>query len=88
MWLRERDQVNREGRAWGGGHAFFDQKLLNTQCSVGRCAHKSPIMKWANMWRVFKKNFTKAKHTLSQRRQLVHQYRWVLEHSPSEGSLY
>ena len=21
---------------------FFDQKLLNTQCIVGRCAHKSP----------------------------------------------
>ena len=27
---------------------FFGQKLLNTQHSVGRCAHKSPIMKWVN----------------------------------------
>ena len=24
------------------------QKLLNTQCSVRRCAHKSPIMKWVS----------------------------------------
>ena len=26
----------------------FGQKLLNTQCCVGRCSCKSPIMKWAN----------------------------------------
>ena len=31
-----------------GVHAVFAQKLLNTQRGVGRCAHKSPIMKWAN----------------------------------------
>ena len=40
------DQVNREGGA--GGSCCFDQKLLNTQPGVGRWAHKSPIMKWAN----------------------------------------
>ena len=51
------DVVNREGGH--GGHAIFGQKLLNTQCSVGRCACKSPIMKWANTWRVFKKNSLK-----------------------------
>ena len=27
---------------------FFGQKLLNT-VQVGRCAHKSPIMKWADV---------------------------------------
>ena len=26
---------------------LFDQKLLNTQSSVGRCAPKAPVMKWA-----------------------------------------
>ena len=31
------------------GHAVFGQKLLNTKCSGGRCAHKLPIMKWANV---------------------------------------
>ena len=41
-----RYQVNREGGAWG--HAVFGQKLLNIQCGVGRCTHKSP-KKWANV---------------------------------------
>ena len=36
------------GRVVHGGHALFGQKLLNTQCGVGRYACKSPIMKWAN----------------------------------------
>ena len=31
------------------GNSLFGQKLLNTQHGVGRCAHKSPIRKWANM---------------------------------------
>ena len=34
------------GRVGHQGHAIFGQKLLNTQCGVGRCARKSPIMKW------------------------------------------
>ena len=34
---------------WGtGAIPLFCQKLLNTHHGVGRCAHKSPIMKWAN----------------------------------------
>ena len=41
------DWVNREGGAWGQ-KIFFGQKLLNTQHGLGRYAHKSPIMKWAN----------------------------------------
>ena len=36
------------GRVGHWGHAIFNQKLLNTQHGVGRCAWKSPIMKWAN----------------------------------------
>ena len=40
------DRLNREGGVWG--HAIFGQKLLNTHRGVGRCAHKSPIMTWAN----------------------------------------
>ena len=42
-----RDWVN-SGVGYGG-HAIFGQKLLNTQCGVGRCTCKSPIMKWANV---------------------------------------
>ena len=42
----EQDQVIWEGGAQG--HAVFGQKLLNTQHGVGRCACKSPILKWAN----------------------------------------
>ena len=40
------DRVNAGGY---GGHAIFGQKLLNPLHSVGRCACKSPIMKWANV---------------------------------------
>ena len=36
------------GRVATGVMLFFNQKLLNTQHGVGRCAWKSPIMKWAN----------------------------------------
>ena len=53
------------------GHAIFGQKLLSTQCGVGRCTHKPLIMKWANTLSLQKK-FTEAKHSLSQQRQLVH----------------
>ena len=43
------------GRVGLRGHDVFGQKLLNIQNSVGRCTHKSPIMKWANTSKVFKK---------------------------------
>ena len=51
------DRVNRKGGA--GGHAVFVQKLLNTQRDVGRCAGKSPIMKWANTLKESSKNSPK-----------------------------
>ena len=35
------------GRVGHRGHAFFGEKLLNTQRDAGRCAHKQPVMQWA-----------------------------------------
>ena len=64
-----RDQVNREHGAWG--YAVLGPKLLNTQCSVGRCAPKLPIMKKANALSL-QKNFSEAKRSLSQQCQVVH----------------
>ena len=37
------------GKVGYGDHRVFGQKLLTTQCGVGRWAYKSPIMKWANV---------------------------------------
>ena len=68
--LKGRDQVNREGGAWC--HAIFGQELLNTQLGAGRCACKSPIMRWANTLKESSKKFTGTKCSLSQQRQLVH----------------
>ena len=59
------DQVNTEGEAWKV-MTFFGQKLLNAQCSVGRCARKSLFMKWANVLKDSSKKFTEAEHSLSQ----------------------
>ena len=47
--------VNRVGGA--GGHTIFGQKLVNIQLLVGRCARKSPIMKWANTLNNYSKKF-------------------------------
>ena len=65
------------GRVGNGGHVGFGQKLLNTQRGVGRCAHKSPIMKWANVLKGTSKKLTEAEGILSQQHQLVHWYRRV-----------
>ena len=43
-----RGEIGWTGRVGHRGHAVFGQKPLTAQCSVGRCARKSPIMKWAN----------------------------------------
>ena len=72
-----------------GGHAVLGQKLLNTQRGVGRCACKSPIMKWANALSLQKKKIhwsqtqllTKPAGTLTGRDGF-------LEHSPSGENLY
>ena len=49
------DWLNGECGAWG--HAICGEKLLNTQCIVGRCIRKSPITKWANALKESSKNF-------------------------------
>ena len=70
------EPLNREGGH--RGHAGFGPKLLSTQHGVGRCAHKSPIMRWANAFKESsKKKFTEAECSLSQQCQLEHWYRWV-----------
>ena len=55
-----RGEIRWIGRVWHGNHAVFSQKLLNTQYSVGRCTHKSPIMKWVNVLKESSKKFTEA----------------------------
>ena len=65
------------GRVGQRSHTIFGQKLLNTQCGVGRRARKSCIMKCANALSILKKKFTEAEHSFSQQCQLVHRYRWV-----------
>ena len=74
------------------GHAIFDPKLLNSWSGMGRCAHKSPIMKWANALKESSKKNSVKPNTASHNNT-----RWYtdtdgfLEHSPSWGigrSLY
>ena len=45
------------GSVGHGVHVIFGQKLMNTQCGVGKCACKSPTIKWAN---VLEKSFKKS----------------------------
>ena len=47
----------RSGRIGRVGHEVmhFGQKLMNTQRGVGRCACKSPTVKWANKMKVSSK---------------------------------
>ena len=80
------DEIGWIVRVEHGGHAVFGQKLLNTQCGVGRYACKSPIMRWANTLSLQKKKkFTEASHNNAS---------WYidtdgfLEHPPRGGSLY
>ena len=69
------DRVNRKGRAWGSYR--FWSKLLNTQHSVGRCTHKSPIVKWANALEESSKEDHWSPTQPLTTRQLVCWYRWV-----------
>ena len=56
------DRVNREGGAWLS--CSFWSKLLNTQLRMDRCAHKSPIMKWAK--KGSSKKYTEAECSFSE----------------------
>ena len=81
------DQVNR--RVGHVSHPIFGQKLLNTQCSVGRCAHKSPIKKWANALKESsKKNSLKPNAASHNNASWYADTDGFLEHSPSRRSLY
>ena len=81
-------EIGWTGRVGHGGCAGFGQKLLNTQRGMGRCSRRSPVVKWANALKVFKKNSLKPN---AASRNNCHWYTdtdGVLEHSPSGGSLY
>ena len=51
-----RDEIVWVGRVGHRGHAVFGQKLLSTQCGMGMCARRSPVMKWANGLKESSKN--------------------------------
>ena len=75
-----------EYRGWRHrGHAVFAQKLLNTQHCAGRCACKSPIMKWANTFRVFQKNSLEPNAAFHTTTRPYTDTDGFLEHSPSGG---
>ena len=63
------------GRVGQRGHVIFGQKLLNTQCGQVLIYH--PLWNGQMCWKNLLKNFTEAKHSLSQQSQLVHWYRRV-----------
>ena len=59
------------------GVMLFWSKTAEHSLWCGQVTPKSPIMTWANTLNESSKKFTKAEHSLSQQRQLVHWYRWV-----------
>ena len=69
---------------------FFGPKVLNTQCGVGRCTHKSLIMICAN---AFKESSIKKKKSLKPNAASHKNASWYtdtdgfLDHSRSGGSL-
>ena len=72
-----------------GSHAVSGQKLLNSQCSLGRCARKSPIMKWANALKESSKKISlKLNATSHNNASWYTGTDGFLGHSPSRESLY
>ena len=78
----------RIGRVGHRGHAILVQKLLNTQKGVGRCTSKSPIMKWAEVLKVFKKHSPKLSTASHNNVSYYTDTDGLLEHSFSRESLY
>ena len=76
------------GRMRHRGHAVLGQTPLDTQHSVGRCAHKSPIMKWANVLNLQKKKSLKPNTASHSNASWCTGTNGFLEHSPTRGSLY
>ena len=75
------------GRVGHRGHVIFGQKPLNTQHGVGRCACKSPIMKWAHALSL-QKNSLKLNAASHNTTSWYTDPDGFLEHSPSRASLY
>ena len=77
------------GRVGHRGQAIFSQKLLNTQCSLGRWAHKSTIMKWANMAKESSEKKSLKLNAASHNNPSGYTVTdGFLEYSPSRGNLY
>ena len=88
-----RKQKSCSGEIWGikrvrrRGRAVFCQKLLNTQWGVGRCARKSPIMKWARALKESPKPISLKLNTASHNASWSADTDEFLEHTTSGGSL-
>ena len=81
------DEVGWIGRVGHRSHTIFAQKLLNTQWGVGRCACKSPIMKWAKAMSL-QKNSLKLNAASHNNTSSYTDSAGFLEHLPSWESLY
>ena len=74
-----------------GAHAVFWSKTAEHSAGTGRCAHKSPMMKWANALKESSKKLTEANaasHNKANNASWCTDTDGFLEHSPSWGSLY
>ena len=76
------NQVNREGGACGSCH-FWSKSAEHSWCP-----RKSPIMKWANVWKSLPKNSLKPNAASHNNASWYTDTDVFLEHSPSGGSLY
>ena len=77
IWGDKKKLLRARLREWGGwetgGDIMFGQKLLNTQCDMGRCARKLPYHEMGkHNERMLKKKLTEAECSLSQQYQLAH----------------
>ena len=76
------------GKVGHWGHAVFGQKLLNIQHGVGRCAHKSVIIKWQTPWKNPQKNSLKPNASSPNNTSWHTDTDGLLEHKLNTGSLY
>ena len=84
-----RGEIGWIGKMRHGGHAVFGQKLPNTQCGVGRHAHKSPTVKCAKMcWKCLQKNWLKPNTASHNTTTWCTDTDGFLEHSPSGANVY
>ena len=76
------------GRVGHRGHAILGQKLLKIQHGVGRCMHKSHIIKWQTHRRIFRKNSLKPNTASHNSASWYTDRDGLLEHSPNGGNMY